>query len=337
MTSPPYDDVFRTIQNDCSRMLLPLLNEVFGENYLGDEKITFEANEHFLNRQDGASEKRITDSNFTVHGKGASKKYHLECQSTDDSSMLIRIFEYDTQISLDSGDLYQDTFMVRFPHSAVLFLRSTEATPSQMNIVIWTPGGEVSYNVPVIKVKSYTLEEIFEKRLWLLIPFYIFNYEKRFSKYEKDPALRQQMLADYERIVENLEELSIQHIIDARECAMLLDLSKQVLKHIAKNYRKVKKEVRDIMGGRVLEYESKKLWRKALKKGKAEGIAQGKAEGVTEGKAEAVLVLLTELGEIPVDLQRRIQAETDPTHLTYWLKLTFRAESIEDFRKKAGI
>ena len=51
--STPYDDVFRTLLNDCSPLIIPMINEIFGEHYTGREKIIFSQNEHFLNRQDG--------------------------------------------------------------------------------------------------------------------------------------------------------------------------------------------------------------------------------------------------------------------------------------------
>ena len=43
-----YDGVFRTILNDCRKLVIPVINEIFGENYTGDEKIEFFPNEHFL-------------------------------------------------------------------------------------------------------------------------------------------------------------------------------------------------------------------------------------------------------------------------------------------------
>ena len=98
----PYDDVFRTLLNDCSKLILPVINEIFGEHYTGEETIVFSPNEHFLNKQDGIEEERITDTSFQVVGK-ETKKYHWECQSTDDSSMLVRFFEYDAQIALIWG------------------------------------------------------------------------------------------------------------------------------------------------------------------------------------------------------------------------------------------
>ncbi|MCI9196896.1 MAG: hypothetical protein HFH55_03140 [Lachnospiraceae bacterium] len=53
ITSTPYDDVFRTLLNDCSQLVIPVINEVFGENYSGKEEIIFSPNEHFLNRPCG--------------------------------------------------------------------------------------------------------------------------------------------------------------------------------------------------------------------------------------------------------------------------------------------
>ena len=45
-------------------MIIPVINEVFGENYTGDEEIVFAPNEHFLNREDGQEQERITDTGF---------------------------------------------------------------------------------------------------------------------------------------------------------------------------------------------------------------------------------------------------------------------------------
>ena len=41
ITSTPYDDVFRTLLNDCRSLIIPVINEVFGENYTGEERIIF--------------------------------------------------------------------------------------------------------------------------------------------------------------------------------------------------------------------------------------------------------------------------------------------------------
>ena len=72
----------------------------------------------------------------------------------------------------------------------MLYLRSNASTPEAMRIVIETPGGEIGYDVPVVKVQEYSLDEIFEKGLLFLIPFYIFKHERRFEEYEREAGKR---------------------------------------------------------------------------------------------------------------------------------------------------
>ena len=54
----------------------------------------------------------------------------------------------------------------------------------------------------------------------------------------------------------------------------------------------------------------------------------------TEGKTEDILLLLSELGNIPSDLETRILTERDSETLKNWLKLAARAESVEQFQRE---
>ena len=181
LSSTPYDDAFRTLMNDCGKLLIPLINEAFGKNYTGDEKIIQHPNEHFINQQDGKSDKRVTDSSFSIiDSEGNETFFIIEAQSTPDNTMIIRIFEYATQVALDASTLENNKLTVTIPHASVIFLRSNSNTPDEMIIEIITPGGNVSFTVPVLKVKTYSLSDIFEKELYFLLPFYIFNMEKDF-------------------------------------------------------------------------------------------------------------------------------------------------------------
>lgn len=42
-----YDGAFRTISNDCRKLVISVINEIFGETYTGEEEICFFPNEHF--------------------------------------------------------------------------------------------------------------------------------------------------------------------------------------------------------------------------------------------------------------------------------------------------
>ena len=64
-----YDGAFRTILNDCRQLIIPVINEIFREDFIGNEKIEFRPNEHFIEQQDAANQERITDTNFIIYGK----------------------------------------------------------------------------------------------------------------------------------------------------------------------------------------------------------------------------------------------------------------------------
>ena len=54
-----YDGAFRTILNDCRKLIIPIINEIFKETYTGEEEIRFFPNEHFIDQQDEAGKERI--------------------------------------------------------------------------------------------------------------------------------------------------------------------------------------------------------------------------------------------------------------------------------------
>ena len=239
ISNTPYDDVFRTLLNDCSSLIIPVINEIFGENYSGKEKIIFSSNEHFLNKQGGNEEERITDTSFVILGK-ETKKYHLECQSNSDHSMLVRFFEYDTQ---------------------------------------------------VMKVRQYTIKEIFEKKLLFLIPFYIFSHEGRFREYEQDETKLRSLKKEYENIKNRLETLLEQGIINEYTRCTIIDMSNKVLEHIAQKYDSVMKGVKAVMGGKVLEYEAKTIKNEGIKEGMEKGIEKGIEKGMEKGIMGTVSIL----------------------------------------------
>ena len=165
---------------------------------------------------------------------------------------------------------------VTFPCSALLLLRHRASSPDRLKIRMITPGGTVEYDIHVIKSQTYTLEDIFEKNLLLLIPFYIFTHEKRFRKYKKGSAGLAALQAEYAQIRERLEELTARGAISEYTKCTITDMSKKVLENIAKKHDSVREGVETVMGGKVLEHEAKTILKK--------GIAQGEKQGFTRGE-----------------------------------------------------
>ena len=300
-TTTPYDDVHRTMLNDCPKLIIPVVNEMFHKRHNDKEKITVLNNEFFINKQDGEQVERITDTHFLI----GTIRYHLECQSTADGTMMYRIFEYDSQIALQAGEVSGDKLTVKFPNTAILYLRHNRNTPDHMQIEICVPGAACSYSVPVMKVQNYTIETIFEKKLFFLIPFHLFTYEKDFNVYEENPKKLSELTAVYEEIAEKLNACETHGDIDAYTKSMIVDMSKKVLEHLAIKYSNVKKEVGAIMGGKILDYPTKTIWRKAQREKLIEQVQKKLAKGQTvEQIADDLVEDLPVIQRIAEELQQ---------------------------------
>ncbi len=279
-----YDGAFRTILNDCRMLIIPVINEIFGETYTGDEEIRFFPNEHFLDQQDEADKERITDTNFTIFGK-IPKKYHVECESSlPDGRITIRLFEYDAQIALDEGEVTEETLTVTFPNTAVLYLRTYQKTPDKMKYVIVTPGGTVQYDIPIMKIQKYSLGDIFKKHLLILIPFYIFSHEQSFPEYNSSEQKLSELKTEYHIILERLDKLEQAGMIGAFDKRTIIELSGDVIKEIAQKYENVQKGVGDMMSGALIETSARTILN--------QGISQGINQGISQNQRETALRLL---------------------------------------------
>ena len=222
-----------------------------------------------------------------------------------------------TQIALDAGEVVQGALIVEFPHSAVLYLRHNSRTPDAMTVRIKTPGGEISYQVLVMKTQQYTIDEVFEKRLLFLIPFYIFTHESRFAEYENDADKRELLRREVMGVMEKLEQMALAGEIREYEKCTIVDMTRKVVEKITAKYENVRKEVTSVMGGKVLEYEAKTI----LQKGKI------------EGKIDSILELLEEHGNVSEGLRTCIQEEKDMEVLKLYLKKASRVQSVEEFEQ----
>lgn len=275
-SSTPYDDVFRSLLQKCSKLIIPVVNELFQEHYRGDEKIDSRSDTFFKDKKGQEQKKIIADTFFRIiDARGIRGCYHLECQSTEDGSILIRMFDYDSQMALSDSQVVDGVLTVKFPKSAVLYLRSKKTTPDVLRIRIEVPEKSFEYNIPVLKVQNYELSEIFDKKLYFLIPFYLFHYEKDLKEYENNEKKREVFFKEYQKIMEKLEEARQKGDIDDFTGSYLVDMSHKVLQSLAKKYEKVRKGVASVMTGTIFETSSSRIRDAALREGREEGREEG--------------------------------------------------------------
>ena len=94
--------------------------------------------------------------------------------------------------------------------------------------------------------------------------------------------------------------------------------------------------VRNVKASREMEERYmllEELLKEERENGRIEGKAEGKVEGKVEGKAESILELLSDLGEVPEELRKKIWGEKDLDILKSYLKKASASKTIEQFQK----
>ena len=181
-----FDSVFKTMVHKLPQLVVPFINEAFGRDYPDDEPIA-----QFNSEHEGPRGTTIADTVFRL----ADKVYHVECQSTPDYNMVVRMIEYDFAIALEGALATGEPYEMSFPESCVLFLRHTASTPDALTIKVNLPGGgSFDYAARVVKAQLFDRDEIFEKRLLILLPYYLMRYEGTLPKIAGDGARRRAAL-----------------------------------------------------------------------------------------------------------------------------------------------
>lgn len=292
-----FDDAFRTMVQKYPAFVVYLINEMFGASYTVRD-INYQRRNEFVTE----SGKIITDSIFSI----GNELYHIECQSTDDKTMAIRMFSYDIQIAEETAERSGYDYEINIPHSCVVYIRDFDVPP-MLNVKVNLPNGtSCAYECKTVKTADYDLDEIFEKKLLLFLPYYLMKYEGDKSRIGRNRELLNRFRED----VNDIQTRLLKMADDERNNALYIDMEaliESIVKHIFGNEAKASKEVKNIMGGKVLTLPSEKLI--------ADGRAAGRSEGRKEGQNELVSAINRLKAGETVDALIKSGVDADTAHL----------------------
>ena len=222
--------------------------------------------------------KIITDSILQIE----DHTYHLECQSSLDGRMVIRMFEYDFSIALELAQKNNETFEIEFPQSCVLYIRNhrKRSLPDYHEAIVkFADGQQIVYRVPILRAQNYTVDSIFEKRLLILLPYHILRYESFLKNSGTNSKKLEQLLTDYQKISSALEQCT-----DDKKSTLYIDmitLIEEIADYIIpKDNENVRERLGDIMGGKILQLESERLLEKGQLLGEAKGRKTERIEAI---------------------------------------------------------
>ncbi|MCM1047893.1 MAG: hypothetical protein NC433_05655 [Clostridiales bacterium] len=159
------------------------------------------------------------------------------------------------------GERSKAPLSFQFPQSCLICVRpEIEKRDSLKLYIIMQNGEKVMYEVPVVQAQNFSKEDIFRKRLLILIPFYVLRYEKDIK--DGNNEILDKLENEYEYIRKQLtaEGDSINEPMLYHDLAML---AQRILDYVGKENEDYKERMKNIMGGVILEMESDKIWNKA--------------------------------------------------------------------------
>lgn len=238
-----YDRTYKMLQEDFPKLIIPLVNEQFHMDYDLTELVVNRSQEmHTIGG------KYVMDSLYSI----GSHLYHTECQSNPDGSIVIRMFEYDFFVAIKNVHKNEKgIYQMELPRSCVIYLRQRKNTTLQKEqLEIHFPDGEKKmYVVPIIRVQDYSLEEIFDKKLYMLLPYYVMRYEKDKKRLKRNPQELSMIEEEYRGLLNRLEsELS-----EGDENQRLLNALESAIMSISKYTFRKDKVVQEKIGGVIMK------------------------------------------------------------------------------------
>lgn len=298
MTDNIWDRIFKTLFLYMPEMFLPLVNEVFHENYDRTARL-IPLNGEFYNKDNS---KVVSDTAFLVNGRA----YHFECQFSNDKEMAFRMFEYDFHIGLSDSKSKKRIDEFDFPRSCVVYITTNKKVPEKLKLKVNFPNGSHTYEVETIRVHDYGLESIQKKKLLVFLPYFALRYPQKLKS--KKPPTKEEIANFYKDILVLLEDAYNNGIIDITGYDILLETIREAEQRVFHDYEEIKEEV-DGMVSNVLDLKCIRIRDEAVKE-----TAQKTAMGIIEKMRQCGIYFseeqMQELSKIAME-EAKVQGELD--------------------------
>jgi hypothetical protein len=254
-----WDEIMKKETFLMPEQLFPLIKEIHGKDYPRTASIKPLATEYSVERMDTKEIASVrADITVLVEEKDI---YHFECEMNKDGTMVIRMFEYDVHIAISyAGMDEKGIYQIRFPYSAVLYLQNNHTVPDSLACTVsFQDETTHTYQVPVLKVQSYTLEEIHKKHLCVLIPFLPLRFRK-FLPDDGKKIPKGQLTDFYQQIILILEqEVEEGYLTENNRKTILSLLNKSMIRVFYKDQSLLEEVI--TMTEPILELEFEKIER----------------------------------------------------------------------------
>jgi predicted transposase/invertase (TIGR01784 family) len=303
------DEILKSLFSISSKVLINMLNSLFKENYAAEAtEVSFTSNEftdddyHILK---GDLFLKLSDADKSNH-------YHIELQTLNDDSMVIRMLEYGLskakEIAKYEGDQGETVFYI--PKQLVIFIEQNQNIKDELKLrLIFPDGQEVKYLVPVMKYWEYSKEDILAQKLYPLLPLQVFKlrYQMERIKRKKTHTKRElrELIEEAQQMVETISHeaarLFQSEEIDGEDLHKILLANEELFRYLNSRYTKDEKLNEEVLSMTRTLYDPV-----VAKKAKLEGKLETARAALLKG---ADVEFVAEITGLPMETVQKLKAE----------------------------
>ena len=323
------DEILKSLFTVSSKVLINMLNSLFKETYAAESTEISIGNNEFVDVDYNILR---GDLFLKLSEAGKSDHYHIEIQTLNDDSMVIRMLEYGIskakEIAKYAGDLEETVFYI--PKQLVIFIEENPSIKDELRLrLIFPDGQEVKYRVPVMKYWEYGKEQILEQKLYPLLPLQVFKLRYQMERIKRRITHTEQELRELiekaQQIAEEManEAARLFHVkeINGSDLQKILLANEELFRYLNSRFLNDELLNEEVLSMTRLLYnpiEVEKAKLDGILEGKIEGIAEGKLDGKLEGKLEdarnALIeaiepIIVAKITGLPLETVQRLKAE----------------------------
>ena len=242
-----YDKIFKRILTLSNVAVINFINGIFNKTFPKDSKLTYNWTENIKNSLD----KTIADTIITVND---TEKFHAEVQINNDSTIALRVFDYGYQDALKYRKTESDRIILEFPQSKVIFLEHSSTTPDEVILELsFGKQGSFEYRIPAMKFLDYSIDELNNQKLVILLPLYLLKLRREIEKEQStENALKLKALIN-DGIIRSIEDNETAGNITHDDTIILIGLLEKLYTHLYGGIKKFKEEgVKDMIAEKLI-------------------------------------------------------------------------------------
>lgn len=223
-----WDEITKAIIHTMTPRLLPVIKEAYGKEYPPGTSLTLLPTEHstYLDKPSEAPSSKLMDIALLVAG---TDYYHIECQIKNDHQIVIRMIAYDLHFSIQHSvteNASTGEITLHLPQSFVIYPAKNKSIPDKLQCRLNFPdGNQHIYQIPTVRIQTYSLKDIHEKHLDFFVPFLLLRFQslldnkKKFLTKEKLTDFVERLIVDLKKEVEAgvLTEMEFKAIIAQKD------------------------------------------------------------------------------------------------------------------------